>query len=128
MAPAASRPATTDGTTPVASMTTIATSTTTASLAPSPSGMTWRRTCSGESTTRTLRSSRVSSSADQVPRSSRTSPTARVVSPGPSSSPLRWIARITQVAAVGDHPGEDRVAHELGSRRDHDLGDARSRG
>ena len=102
---AASRPATAAGTRPVASSTTIPTSTAMARPAPRPIGTDWRRTISGESTTRTSASSSFAASASQVPWTSNVSPAARVVSSGPRSSPWRWIARITRSPLLATMPG-----------------------
>ena len=83
MAQAARRPATTAGTAPVASRTTMPSSTAMACFAPAPMGTAWRRISSGESTTSTLGSPRCSSSAFHVPWSSSVSPAASAVSFGP---------------------------------------------
>ena len=73
--------------------------------APGPMGTDWRRTISGESTTRTSASSSFAASASQVPWTSNVSPAARVISSGPRSSPWRWIARITRSPLLATMPG-----------------------
>ena len=94
------------GTIPVASRTTIAARTTIASRAPRPRGTTWRRTAPAASTTRTFGSPRFSSSAAHVPCSRSTSPTSSTVSPGPRSSPWRWMATMTRSPLSVTIPGK----------------------
>ena len=105
-APAASRPATAGGTRPVISSTTMASRTTIACLAPGPIGTAWRRTSSGESTTRTSGSASRSSSACHVPCSSRELPAASTVSFGPWSWSLRCTARTTRSPLGVTMPGK----------------------
>ena len=115
------------GTAPVASSTTITASTAIVRFAPAPSGTAWRRTSSGRSTTSTSGSSRFSSSASHVP-------CRRIVSPDREDVLARPVLALAldgehdEIAAVGDHPGEDGLADQPGARRDDDLGDARERG
>src|SRR3954447_9046190 len=105
MAPAASSPATTGWTAPVASRITMPMSTAIARLAPAPSGTPCWRTSAGESTTSTSGSdSRLPSSAPHVPRSSSASPIARRVSSS-MSSPRRWTASTTKSPLSVTMPG-----------------------
>ena len=123
MAPAASRPATTGCTAPVASRITMAARTAMARLAPAPSGTPCCRTSAGESTTSTSGSaSRLPSSAPHVPRSSSASPIARLVA---SSSVLAAAldGEHHEVAAVGDHARVHVRADEIRAGRDDDLRD-----
>ena len=95
-------------------------------FAPAPSGTACRRTSSGVSTTSTSGSSRFSSSASHVPWKRIVSPAARTCSPG-RSSPSALDGENDEIAAVGDHPGEDGLADQAGARRNDDLGDPGAR-
>ena len=102
----------------------MATRTPIACLAPGPIGTAWRRTSSGELTTRTSGWSRRSSSAFQVPCSSSVSPAASTVSLGTQVLAVALHGQDDEIAARGDHAREYGLPDKARARRDHDLGEA----
>ena len=122
MAPAASRAARTGGTTPVASRTTITARVPIAGVDPAPSGTVWRRTSSGESTTRKSRSRSAASSADQSPSRSSTSPARELGVVRAHVLPLALHRQDDERAPADDEPGSDSSSDQPGARRNDDLG------
>ena len=129
---AASRPATTGGTMPVASSTTIARQDRDRLPRPGPMGTAWRRTTSGESTASTIRPRAACvSSASHEPWSSSTSPAASVA---PAAGPRVGDARAPHCQRRPGRrrpvtmPGNTCRADERRSGRDQHLREARSSG
>ena len=123
-ASAARRPATAAGTRPAASAATKAAVTASVRRAPGPSATTWRRTAAGASTTSTSSAPSRSSSARHEPSSSSVSPAARAQLPRRRRLALALHGQDHEVAALGDHAGEDDLADQRRPRRHDDLRDA----
>ena len=125
IAVAATRPATTGGTQPVARSTTITSVTPMASADRSPNGTAWRRTRPGSSIARTSRSASTSRSM-RLPLALHEQDVAGL------QAHLAWAAVLAasldgeddEVAALGDHAGEDGVADHRRPRRHDDFDDA----